>query len=157
MSAKSMHEAKEMLCKELEDLTRKGSISRSDLEPIEQLTTSIKNLMKINEMEEGGYSYGMGEWNAKGGYSNNGGYSNRGYSGDNMGMSNAGYSNERYSRGSYGDGDDTMSGRMHYVRGHYSRAGEDMVTERIEEMMNDSHLSVDDKSTLRRAMDILRK
>lgn len=147
MSAKSMHELKEMLCKELEDLTRKGNVSRSDLEPISYLTDSIKNLMKISEMEEGGYSYGMGDWNA------NGNYSNRGYSNDG-GM---GYSNARYPmRNNYGE-DDTMSGRYHYVRGHYSRAGEDMLTEKIEEMMNDSRLSVDDKSTLRRAMDILRK
>lgn len=140
-----MHELKEMLCKELEDLTRKGSVSRSDLEPISYLTDSIKNLMKINEMEEGGYSYGMGDWSA------NGNYSNRGYSGDDMG-----YSNGRYPmRNSYGD-DDTMSGRrMHYVRGHYSRG--DMITDRIEEMMEDNHLSVDDKSILKRAMDIMRK
>lgn len=149
MSAKAMHEGKEMLCKEFEELIRKGSISKSDLPAIEQLTTSIKNLMKISEMEEDGYSYGMGEWNANGGYSNRG-YSNDGYSNRNYGN----YSN----RGSYGD-EDTMSGRrMHYVRGHYSRdGGGDMITERIEEMMEDSHLSVDDKSTLRRAMDILRK
>lgn len=145
MSAKSMYEGKEMLCREFEELIRKGSISKSDIPIIEQLTTSIKNLMKINEMEEGGYSY-AGEWNA------NGRSYNRGYSND------GNYSNGNYSnRGSYGDGDDTMSGRMHYVRGHYSRAGEDMLTEKIEEMMGDNRLSVDDKSTLRRAMDILRK
>lgn len=149
MSAKSMHELKEMLCKEIDGIVRKGSISRSDLETVDYLTTSIKNLMKISEMEEGGYSYGMGDWNASGNYSN------RGYSND------MGYSNGRYSMNngnSYGDGEDTMSGRRyHYVRGHYSRDGGDMLTERIEDMMNDNRLSVDDKSTLKRAMDILRK
>ena len=149
MSAKSMHELKEMLCKELEDFTRKGSVSRSDLEPINYLVNSIYKLMKVNELEEGGYSYGMGNWDASGRYSN--GYSNYGDT-TSMGYSNGGYSNRGYDDG------ETMSGRrMHYVRGHYSRDGGDMLTERIEDMMNDSRLSVDDKSTLRRAMDILRK
>lgn len=142
MSAKSMHNAKEQLCKLFDEVTRDGDLKLGDLESIYFLTASIKNILRINEMEEGGYSYGMGDWNAGGRYSNDG-YSNNGYS-ENMG----------YSNGRYGD---TMSGRMHYVRGHYSRAGEDMITEKIEEMMNDNRLSVDDKSTLRRAMDILRK
>lgn len=149
MSAKSMHELKDMLCQELDQIVKKGSISRSELETVSYLTDSIKNVMKINEMEEGGYSYGMGGWNANGRYSNNGSYAD--------GMND---SYGRYSRdgGSYNDGD-TMSGRYHYVRGHYSRAEDEnsMLTERIEEMMNNSRLSVDDKSTLRRAMDILRK
>lgn len=140
MSAKEMYEAKEQLCKLLGEVTRTGEIKLGDLEAINYLTNSIKNLMKINEMEEGGYSYGMGDWNA------NGNYSNRGYS-NNMGYSNNGYS----TNGTY---DDTNS-RMHYVRGHYSRG--DMLTERIEDMMNDSRLNNDEKSTLRRAMDILRK
>lgn len=147
MSAKSMHELKEKLCDLLEEVTRNGDIKLGDLEAIDHLTASIKNLKRIDEMEENGYSYGMGDWNASGNYSN------RGYSNDGNGM---GYSNGNYSnRGSYGE-DDTMSGRrMHYVRGHYSRG--DMIADRIEEMMEDNRLSVDDKSILKRAMDIMRK
>lgn len=135
MSAKSMHELKEKLCDLLEEVTRNGDIKLGDLEAIDHLTASIKNLKRIDEMEENGYSYGMGDWSANGNYSNRG-YSNNGYS----------------MNGNY---DDTMSGRMHYVRGHYSRG--DMLTERIEEMMNDNRLSSTEKDTLRRAMDIMRK
>lgn len=155
MNAKKMHELKEMLCKELETIINKGNITRSDLEPIEYLTGSIKNLMRINEMEEGGYSYGMGNWNANGSYSNgSNGYSNEGYS-NNRGYSMNGNYNGSYN--GYGDNENTMSGRMHYVRGHYSRDGGEMLTSRIEEMINDNRLSTDEKSTLRRALDILDK
>ena len=34
------------------------------------ITDTIKNLDKITTMEEEGYSYGMGDWNANGSYSN---------------------------------------------------------------------------------------
>ena len=66
MSAKAMYDVKEMLCAEFDQYARKGGISRTDLEPIEQLTTSIKNIMKITEMEENGSSYG--DWRANGSY-----------------------------------------------------------------------------------------
>lgn len=137
MSAKTMHELKEMLCKELDDIVRKGSISHTDLETVHKLTDTIKNIHKIDGMEEQGYSYGMGDWMANGKYYNDGMNSRRSYD------------------GSYND--NTTSGRMHYVRGHYSRDGGDMLTERIEEMVNDNRLSTDEKSTLRRAMDILKQ
>lgn len=112
MSVKTMHDLKEMLCTELDQYTRKGGISRTDLEPIESITTSIKNLCKITEMEENGYSYGSGMWRANGSYSN--------------GMPDVNYSGRRGSRDAYDremsgrrysgdDMDDTsyMQGRMH--------------------------------------------
>ena len=42
-----MYELEEMLCEELEEFSRKGGISQGDIQPIEQLTTSIKNLKRI--------------------------------------------------------------------------------------------------------------
>lgn len=66
MSAKAMYDVKEMLCAELDQYARKGGVARTDLEPIERITTSIKNLMKITEMEESGSSYG--DWRANGSY-----------------------------------------------------------------------------------------
>lgn len=134
MSTKAMHESKEKLCDLLDRINRNGEIKLGDLEAIDHLTNSIKNLMKISQMEEGGYSYGMGDWNASGNYSNRG-YSNDGYS-------NRSYANDSMSMG-------------HYVRGHYSNG--DMITERIEEMMNDGRMSTADKDTLRRAMEVLRR
>lgn len=116
MNTKAMYDAKEMLCKEFEDLTRKGNISRNDLQPIEQLTNSIKNIMKICEMEEEGYSYGEGNWNANGSYSNG-----------MMPMS--------YGRGSYGD--ERMSGRRsgnNYSGNNYSNDAYDMESRMRREM-----------------------
>ena len=144
MNTKSMNKLKESLCKTLEEFAQGGNISKSDLEPIKNLTESIKNLMKIEQMEEGGYSYGNGSWDAQGMYSNNG-------------MSREGSSYGRYSRegGSYGNSG-TMSG-MHYVRGHYSRAEDEtaMLKERIEEKMREGRLSQEDRVALYKAMELL--
>lgn len=107
MSAKSMYDLKEMLCKELDSLTNKGTVTRSDLEPIEHLTTSIKNLMKINEMEEEGYSYGEGNWNA------NGSYSRMPYDGRYSGRRGGNYSRENYSNDAY-DMENRMRREMNY-------------------------------------------
>ena len=57
------YEVKDMLHRELEDITKKGEISMSSLEVIDTLLNSIKNACKIimyDEYEEGRYSYGRG-------------------------------------------------------------------------------------------------
>lgn len=52
------HELKEMLCKELEEYSRKGKMSAGDLETIHKLTDTIKNIDKIEMLEEDdGHSY----------------------------------------------------------------------------------------------------
>lgn len=90
------------LCRELDELGEKRELSMSDLEKAEKMSTAAKNLMKMEMMEEEGYS-GAGEWEARGDYGR-ASYPRRG----------------SYERdGSY-DGRD-YSGRQHYVRGHYSR------------------------------------
>lgn len=144
---KSMHELKEMLCEELEMIAKKGNVSHTDLENVYKLTESIKNIMKIDEMDEGMSSRSYGRYNSY----NNGSHNDRSYDGNWM------------ARGSYGDDhfdgnfDRDTSGRSrHYVRGHYSYDG-GMLEEKIGEMMNDNRLSLDDKSTLKKAMDILKR
>ena len=90
-----MHELKEKLCDELEEIARKGEFSAGDLEAVHKLTDTIKNIDKIDMLEEdGGYSQ-AGDWEARGNYSRDG--YNRGSSYANRGK--------------------------HYVRGHYSRDG----------------------------------
>ena len=52
---------KKMLCKELDEYAMKGKISGADLEMIWKLTDTVKNLDKIEMLEEdGGYSEARG-------------------------------------------------------------------------------------------------
>ena len=58
-----MHELKELketLCDELKDYARKGKMSAGDLEVVDKLTHTIKNLDKIIENYEGDYSEARG-------------------------------------------------------------------------------------------------
>jgi len=130
----TMMELKEMLCEELDKIVDKGTISMSDLEIVHKLVDTIKNIHKIDMYDDGGYS-GNGDWSANGSY-NNGFYNNSGRS---------------YGRDYQGN-----SRGRHYVRGHYSY-DDGMVTERIERMMSEGGLNPQEKDTLRRAMEILKK
>ena len=121
MSKRTMDELRDMLCKELDEIAMKGQIAAGDLQTIHMLTDTIKNIDKIEMLDEG-YS-GDGEWTARGNY----GRDSRGY-----------------------------SGRMHYVRGHYSRDdGRDMISERIGEMLSSGNYSGEERNTLNRAMRII--
>lgn len=54
-----LYELKDMLCKKLEEYSRKGEMTSSTLEVIDKLAHAVKNIGKIIEMkeeEEGGYS-----------------------------------------------------------------------------------------------------
>lgn len=90
-----MHELKEKLCEELEEIARKPEMSAGDLEAAHKLSDTIKNLDKIEMLEEdGGYSR-AGDWEAdmRGTYARGSSY--RGRKRDSMGR----YSRDgRYSR-----------------------------------------------------------
>ena len=58
-----MHELKEKLCDELDEIARKPEMGAGDLEIIHKLTDTIKNLDKIEMLEDGGYSQ-AGDWEA---------------------------------------------------------------------------------------------
>lgn len=54
---KSIHDLREMLCEELENVTaQRGSLSTDKLKVIDMLTHSIKSIDTIIAMEESGYS-----------------------------------------------------------------------------------------------------
>lgn len=99
----AFYELKDMLCKELEDLVQKGELSAGALDAVDKLTHSIKSLVTIIAMEEGGYSNdgSYDGYNGGGNGGMNGGSYNsyRGYSGrrgrDSMGRYTSG---RRYSR-----------------------------------------------------------
>lgn len=64
MGMNAMYDIRDMLCKELDEIARKGEMSAGDLETVHKLTDTIKNIDKIEMYEEdGGYSRG-GEWEA---------------------------------------------------------------------------------------------
>lgn len=56
MSMKSMYELRDMLCDELDEIARKGELGAGDLDIAHKLASTIKNLDKIEAMEDGGYS-----------------------------------------------------------------------------------------------------
>lgn len=98
-----MHELKEKLCEELDEIARKPEIGAGDLEIIHKLTDTIKNLDKIEMLEDGGYS--------QAGYRDGGSSYNRGSSYANRG--------KHYVRGHYSRDGYSMEGRGN--RGGYSR------------------------------------
>ena len=61
MSMKAMNDIREMLCDELDDISRKGDLNVRDLDVIYKVTQSIASLDDI--MEEDGYSHDGG-WEA---------------------------------------------------------------------------------------------
>ena len=127
-----MHELKEKLCDELEEIAKKGELGAGDLEIVHKLTDTIKNLDKIEMLEDGGYSQG-GDWEIEGrAYNRGNSYARR--KRDSMG---------RYSR----------DGRM--MRGGYSRhdAKESMMEQM--EMLMDQAGSEKEREAIRRCMNQL--
>lgn len=122
-----MHELKEKLCEELEEIARKPEMGAGDLELVHKLTDTVKNIDKIVMLEEGvGYSR-AGNWEAdmRGTYARGSSY--RGRKRDSMG---------RYSR----------DGRM----GGYSRHdSKEAIMEQAQEMM--------DNATTERERDAIRR
>ena len=153
-----MHDLKDLLCAELEDYAEKGKksgkMSMGDLESIHKLTDTVKNILKIDMLEdESGYSedgHYMGEGRIYGtsyddGMHRDGGYSyarGRRYAKrDSMG---------RYSR----DGGVSYRGGQ---RGGYSRdEGKHYMMEQLEEMMEEAEKPAE-KEALRRCMDALKR
>lgn len=132
-----MHELKEKLCDELEEIAKKGDLSAGDLDAVTKLAAATKDLLKIEMMEEdGGYSQD-GDWMARGTYDR--GHSYRGRKRDSMG---------RYSH----DGRmmPRRDGRMYSM----AEAKEEIV-DQIENMMEGANQR--EKEILRRAMDQLEK
>ena len=56
MNTQVYHELKDMLCRELEEITRKGELTAGSLDTVDKLTHSIKSLETIIAMNEAGYS-----------------------------------------------------------------------------------------------------
>ena len=133
-----LYELKETLCKNLEEYGRKKDLKAGDLDVIDKLSHSIKNLDKVIEKyEEEEYSGARGRGSnarrdSRGRYSSE--YSNENYS-NAMGMSRDGYS----MRGDYSNergGYSNERGGNYSNRGGYSR-NNDMIME-LRELMEDA-------------------
>lgn len=101
---KHWNELRDTLCRELDEIAEKGELSAGDLETVDKLTHTLKNLDKI--MMGGEYS-NAGDWYAMGNYGRDGyrdeyrgGNSYRGRKRDSMG---------RYSRA---DATDDMADKL---------------------------------------------
>jgi len=117
-----MHKLLEFVCDEMKELERKadkeGKLSMSEIQYLDTLAHTKKNLLTADAMmEDGEYSNMAYDGDGYGGSYARGGYTRvRGYNRDNRGM-NRGHSN-----------------RMSYDRG-YSREGDD-IAEELHELMN---------------------
>ena len=168
-----MHDLKDLLCAELEDYAEKGKksgkMSMGDLETVHKLTDTVKNILKIDMLEEeSGYSedgHYMGEGRIYG-TSYESGYSERG--GSSYARGRGRYAKRdsmgRYSRDGSMYYDDDMSyarggrgGNRGGMRGGYSRDdGKHYMMEQLEEMMEEAEKPAE-KEALRRCMDALKR
>ncbi len=140
----NMHKLKELLCRELDEFARRDSIESYDLDTIHKLTDTIKNLDKIEMLEDGGYSQARGGGN-RGGMRN---YAREGGGNSYADGNSYGYED------SFGDNDGySMARRRRDERGRYSRDdGRDNMVNQLESMMG--RVSSDrDREELRRMID----
>lgn len=118
-----LYDLKEMLCQELKDIVRKGELSAGSLETVDKLTHSLKSILAIMAMEEGGGSY-------------EGSYENSGRSGarrrDSMGRYADGGS--YYGRSNEGGGSG-YSGRRRYSR----EEGQSQMVQQLESLMREAN------------------
>lgn len=133
-----MHELKEKLCRELDEIARKPEMSAGDLETVHKLTDTIKNIDKIDMLEETGEYSQAGDWEmeGRGSYNRGSSYANRG---------------KHYVRGHYSRDGYNRDGRT-YSRGD---AKEHMMME-LEEAMNAAS-NDREREVIRRCMDQLDK
>lgn len=127
MSMRAMMDLRDMLCRELEEISGKGELTAGALETVHKLTDTIKNIDKIGMLEEEeGYSR-AGDWEARGRFGH-----------------------------PHDDGHSYARRGRHYVRGHYSRdEGRHEMMAQLETMMGSAQGR--DREVIRRAMDELRQ
>ena len=156
-----MHDLKDLLCAELEDYAEKGKksgkMSMGDLDSIHKLTDTVKNILKIDVLEE------------ESGYSEDGAYMGEGriygtsYDRGTSYARGRGRYAKRDSMGRYSSRGMSYDDDMSYARGGrmgnrgYSRDdGKAYMMEQLEYMMEDAEKPAE-KEALRRCMDALKR
>lgn len=133
-----MEELKEMLCEELDKITKKGELSAGSLDAVDKLTHSIKSIATIMAMEEaeGGYSGARGRGrNAR--RDSMGRYSSEGGSYDGMGG------------GSYNMGGSYESGSSYARGGNRGGYSRDEGMEELKQGLRDLEMSLPDEDSRR--------
>ena len=156
-----MHDLKDLLCAELEDYAEKGKksgkMSMGDLDSIHKLTDTVKNILKIDMLEdESGYSEDgayMGEGRIYGTSYDDGMRRGGGYS---YARGRGRYA-KRDSMGRYSRDDGYMRRDGRGMRDGYSRdEGKAYMMEQLEYMMDDAEKPAE-KEALRRCMEALKR
>lgn len=123
MSMKAMRDLRDMLCKELDEIAAKREMNAGDLETVHKLTDTIKNIDKIEMLEDEGYS-NDGEWRAdmRGSYGRND-YTRRG---------------EHYVRGHYSrdDGRESMMHKMEEIMRDATGEQREIIRRAMDELRN---------------------
>ena len=151
-----MHDLKDLLCAELEDYAengkKSGKMSMGDLESIHKLTDTVKNILKIDMLED------------ESGYSEDGAYMGEGRiygtSYDDGMRRGVGYSYAR-GRGRYAKRDSMgrysrYDGYMRRDVGYSREDGKAYMMEQLEDMMEDAEKPAE-KEALRRCMEALKR
>ena len=156
-----MEDLKDLLCAELEDYAEKGKkagkMSMGDLDSIHKLTDTVKNILKIDMLEdESGYSEDgayMGEGRIYGTSYDDGMRRGVGYS---YARGRGRYA-KRDSMGRYSRDDGSMRRDGRGMRDGYSREyGKAYMMEQLEDMMDDAEKPAE-KEALRRCMEALKR
>ena len=123
MSMKAMYDLRDMLCKELDEIAHKGELGAGDLDIAHKLVSTIKNIDKIEMLEDEGYS-NDGEWRAdmRGSYGRND-YTRRG---------------EHYVRGHYSrdDGRESMMRKMEEIMRDATGEQREIIRRAMDELRN---------------------
>ena len=156
-----MHDLKDLLCAELEDYAengkKSGKMSMGDLDSIHKLTDTVKNILKIDMLEdESGYSEDgayMGDGRIYGTSYDDGMRRGVGYS---YARGRGRYA-KRDSMGRYRRDDGYMRRDGRGMRDGYSRdEGKAYMMEQLEDMMTDAEKPAE-KEALRRCMEALKR
>lgn len=142
MSMEVLQELREMLCRELEEISDKHEMSAGDLETVHKLTDTIKNIDKICmlECDEDYSSDGNWEMEGRGSYDRGGSYSPR---------------RSTNSRPHYSMGGRTARSRDR--RGRYSSSGaKEYLVSQLEELMHDAETEKE-RDAIRRCKEQLDK
>ena len=151
-----MHDLKDLLCAELEDYAEKGKksgkMSMGDLDSVHKLTDTVKNILKIDMLEdESGYSEDgayMGEGRIYGTTYDDGMRRGAGYS---YARGRGRYA-KRDSMGRYSRDDGSMRRDVGYSR----EDGKEYMMERLGELMDEAQKPAE-KEALRRCMEALKR
>lgn len=154
-----MHDLKDLLCAELQEYAengkRSGKMSKADIEVIDTVLNSVKNIYKIDK-----YKKEMDGYSEDGHYMGEGRIYGTSYDGYDRGASYArgrGRYAKRDSMGRYSRDDGYMRRDGRGMRDGYSRDdGKAYMMEQLEDMMDDAEKPAE-KEALRRCMEALKR